>query len=482
MNEGQTYARAPNGEAAALADRIRELELEVAGLRAGRDILPRNVPGTEVLEALEDGFAMFDAAWRFTYVNGSAERLLGRTGESLLGRVFWQEYPALLGTESELVARRVMTDRTPGDTETYYAPLNGWFEGRFFPAPDGGVFVLFRNITERKLAEQASKASEQRWHSLADAMPQFVWVSPTYGEAEFINHYWFEYTGLAEGDVNLASWTRVIHHEDMPSIAAMWQRAVNTGTDSTFEYRVKRASDGMWRWHLGFHNPVRDRRGEIVNWVGVAFDIHDRKLAEQALRNNEERQRLAVDAGAVGLWDWDIQTGQVDWSDRVYEFHGLSRETFGGTIEDFALRVHPADAERVRNAIAATLADDTPYDLTFRMVRPDGEVRWLTTRAQVIRDAQGKALRMVGATLDVTETKHAQQDLTAAKDALQSLIEHAPDGVFVADAAGRYVNVNSAACALLGYTYAELLGMSVSDLIRPEDRERQAQLITLEGR
>src|SRR3954452_2548583 len=185
MNEGQTYARAPNGEAAALADRIRELELEVAGLRAGRDILPRNVPGTEVLEALEDGFAMFDAAWRFTYVNGSAERRLGRTGESLLGRVFWQEYPALLGTESELVARRVMTDRTPGDTESYYAPLNGWFEGRFFPAPDGGVFVLFRNITERKLAEQASKASEQRWHSLADAMPQFVWVSPTYGEAEF---------------------------------------------------------------------------------------------------------------------------------------------------------------------------------------------------------------------------------------------------------------------------------------------------------
>src|SRR4051794_13093321 len=101
MNEGQTYARAPHGEAGALQCRVSELETEVAKLRAERGVLAHSVPSDEVLEALEDGFAMFDFGWRFTSVNGSAERLLGRTSESLLGRVFWHEYAALVGTESE---------------------------------------------------------------------------------------------------------------------------------------------------------------------------------------------------------------------------------------------------------------------------------------------------------------------------------------------------------------------------------------------
>jgi PAS domain S-box-containing protein len=191
----------------------------------------------------------------------------------------------------------------------------------------------------------------------------------------------------------------------------------------------------------------------------------------------EERQRRALDAGAVGLWDWDIPNDRVLWSERVYEFHGLTPQTFGGTSGDFQRLIHPDDATRVGQAIAAAVEQGQPYELEFRVVNPDGKVRWLSTKAEVLRDAQGRALRMLGATQDITTARQAQQELNAAILALESLIEHAPDGVFVADCDGRYINVNPAACALLGYTRAELLSMSVRDLIRPGDRDRQAQLI-----
>jgi len=194
-------------------------------------------------------------------------------------------------------------------------------------------------------------------------------------------------------------------------------------------------------------------------------------------RTMEERQRLAIDAGAIGLWDWDISNDRVIWSERVYEFHGLTPETFGGTSSDFQRLIHPDDAQRVATAIQSAVEGSQPYDLEFRVVNPDGRIRWLATKAQVVRDSRGRASRLLGATQDITAARHAQHELNVVTDALQSLIEYAPDGVFVADSRGKYVNVNSAACALLGYTRQELLSMSVGDLIRPEDGARQAQLI-----
>src|SRR5439155_26414987 len=124
---------------------------------------------------------------------------------------------------------------------------------------------------------------------------------------------------------------------------------------------------------------------------------------------SEERLRLALDAGQCGVWDWDVVTDRVTWSDRIYEFHGVEPGAFAGHVSDFERLVHPDDGARVREGIRRALHEGEPYSQEFRAIRPGGEVRWLSTKGRVIRDGSGRPVRMLGATIDVTERRAAEE-------------------------------------------------------------------------
>ena len=159
----------------------------------------------------------------------------------------------------------------------------------------------------------------------------------------------------------------------------------------------------------------------------TAGKLADAGLVEQyarsqaALQASEERLRLAMEAADLGTWDWDIANDRVSWSDAVYRLHGVTRDGFGGGVADFAAIVHDDDRPRVQQQIEAALADDTPYATEFRVVWPDGTIRWLSTRAHLVRDAAGAPKRMVGATYDVTE----RVQLLAAERAARAEAESA---------------------------------------------------------
>jgi PAS domain S-box-containing protein len=126
--------------------------------------------------------------------------------------------------------------------------------------------------------------------------------------------------------------------------------------------------------------------------------------SEAALQLSQRRLRLAMAAGDLGTWDWDIASDRIAWSDGVYRLHGVAPEAFGGSVADFARIVHEDDRAHVQQQIERSLAEDVPYAVEFRVVWPrDGSIHWLATRAQVERDGSGTPLRMAGATYDVTE-------------------------------------------------------------------------------
>jgi len=136
-----------------------------------------------------------------------------------------------------------------------------------------------------------------------------------------------------------------------------------------------------------------------------------RKSAEDEIRSSEERLKLALDAGQIGVWDWDIVQDRIEWSDLVYDIHGVERGMFRGGVENFAQLIHPEDQERIIASIRVALEQGAPYDVEFRVVHPNGQTHWVATTALVLRNEEGKPIRMLGATTDITARKQAEEEL-----------------------------------------------------------------------
>ena len=131
--------------------------------------------------------------------------------------------------------------------------------------------------------------------------------------------------------------------------------------------------------------------------------LEQHRHAEAALRSSEQLLRMAVEAGQVGIWDWDIVNDRITWSERVYQMHELNPAGDIGGLEGFRSRIHRDDLEKVRDGVASALAGGPPYSAELRVVLPGGRTRWISTNSHLVRDADDRPLRMVGASIDVTE-------------------------------------------------------------------------------
>ncbi len=158
--------------------------------------------------------------------------------------------------------------------------------------------------------------------------------------------------------------------------------------------------------------------GAINMVAGSTRDITERKRIELALKESEhklhdqeERLRLALNAGNCGTWDWDVATNRVTWSERVYDLHGIKPGEFNGAVEDFTKLIHPDDVHRVAETIQACLTKGGDYAVEFRVPHLNGDIRWLSTNGRVIRDGEGRPIRMVGTTWDTTDRKETEKNL-----------------------------------------------------------------------
>lgn len=156
-------------------------------------------------------------------------------------------------------------------------------------------------------------------------------------------------------------------------------------------------------------SPVKDRNGHIIGASKIARDITKQKNAERALRENEERLRLALDAGKIGVWDWNVEHNTLIWTDNVYLIHGVTKK-FKVTVENFIDLIHPEDKQKVGQAIDKTLKKGVKFNIDFRIVTPKKQVRWVTTRAIVLYNDNDQPSRLLGATSDITERKQMEQD------------------------------------------------------------------------
>jgi PAS domain S-box-containing protein len=179
---------------------------------------------------------------------------------------------------------------------------------------------------------------------------------------------------------------------------------------------VTSSGGGRVLWSQGYFSPVRDAAGTITHVVLTHVDLTERKEFEEALSTNEERLRLAQRAAGIGTFDWHIPTGRVLWTEEEEQLFGLEPGSFEGTIEGWGARVVPEDRERMQRDMGGVMErGEREMDFSFRIVRPDGEVRWVEGSAEFFYAEDGTPLRMVGVNIDVTERVRLDESERAAR-------------------------------------------------------------------
>ena len=157
----------------------------------------------------------------------------------------------------------------------------------------GHTTLIADRETAARIDPQKARAAEPGYREVAEAMPQQVWMARPDGELDYVNKRVTDYFTRAGEDILVSGWLEVVHPDDRERVIERWLAALRTGAPYAVEFRLQRASDGAYRWHLGLAEPVRDKTGAIVHWVGTNTDIHDRKQAEQtAHAASEARSRF----------------------------------------------------------------------------------------------------------------------------------------------------------------------------------------------
>jgi PAS domain S-box-containing protein len=228
--------------------------------------------------------------------------------------------------------------------------------------------------------------------------------------------------------------------------------------------------------------PIRTADGQMAGVVMVFRDIAEQRRAERervTLLENEraarkytetatEQLQLALEAGHMGIWQYSLGSGTVEWSPGLEAIHGYPPGGFPGTFEAFGEEIHPADRELVLGAIGAAVEQRRDHHVEYRIVRSDGAVRWVEGRGQLFCDERGQPERMVGVCLDVTDRKHAEERFRLT-------VEAAPAAMIMVDSQGTIVLVNALTERLLGYVRDELVGQPIEQLVPSRFRGRHAE-------
>lgn len=222
---------------------------------------------------------------------------------------------------------------------------------------------------------------------------------------------------------------------------------------------------------------------ELATQMGIALrqaelyqqsqaELAERNRVEADLRESEARLRSALEASRMGTWDWNIETGLVQWSDNLEAMFGLEPGAFDGSFAMFTRFLHPDDHDRVLATVDQAIATGEDYNTEFRVVCPDGTVRWALSQGKVFYDQNGQPVRMVGNDIDITERKQAEIALRESEQRYATLSQISPVGIFRTDVHGDCLYANARWCELTGLSLEVAQGKGWVSALHPDDRDR----------
>ncbi|MDP6708056.1 MAG: PAS-domain containing protein, partial [Alphaproteobacteria bacterium] len=311
------------------------------------------------------------------------------------------------------------------------------------PMPDGGLMLSYRDVTDTRRAEQALKKSEERHALVGEAATEGFYDWDIARNKLFVSPRLNRMFGFEVDELDSETWYGRVHAEDKETYRQSLVRLFKQQSErQNIEYRIlNKAGDYFWVQDNGA--AVRDAEGRAVRLVGAITDISERKQADAALRESEQRYELSMAAANEGIYDWHIDTGEVYYSPRVLASLGVSEAQMQAP-QDWLERIHPDDRPEFESRLGTHFKGETErFEIEVRYRRGDGSWGWARQHGLALRDEEGRAYRMAGSTGDITEEKRLAEALEATRRQLFEAVEAISEGFVLYDADDRMVLCNS---------------------------------------
>ena len=275
----------------------------------------------------------------------------------------------------------------------------------------------------------------------------------------------------------------LIPEDDAVPIMKLKQEVLSSG--KSIEQIVRFTTHDKPSYFNTFLEPIFNENGNVSGLSGTSTDITADVLAGEALRKSEERYSLAQRAGNIGSWDWDMKTGNLEWSEQIEPIFGFKTGEFNRTYDSFLQSVHPDDRQSVIDSVNASINDNAEYNIEHRITWPNGTVRWVMETGDIYRNQKGQAIRMLGIVQDITTRKNAENELKKYKEQLEELVKkrtadlenyrilfsHINDLAYICDANGKYMYLNNTFEKLTNRKVEEFIGKSFEPLFKEESLE-----------
>jgi PAS domain S-box-containing protein len=289
------------------------------------------------------------------------------------------------------------------------------------------------DVTPRKLGEEALSESEERFRIVADAAPVLIWMSGVDKLCTFFNKPWLEFTGRSLEEEMGNGWVEGVHPDDLQKCLTIYTEAFDARKAFVMQYRLRR-NDGEYRWISDNGVPRYDVQRNFAGYIGSCLDVTELINKEQALREFEERVVLAAEAAHLGVWEMDTATSEIWMSDgarTLFQFNSETRLDHAA-VQD---RVHPEERALRDSVVKGAIETRSQYEIEYRVLLPDGTLRWIGSRGRCVTGENGTGARLIGVSIDITPRKFAEAEALRHREELGHLSRVAAMGELTASIA-----------------------------------------------
>lgn len=408
----------------------------------------------DLISAIFSGFRnpviVKDEQSRFVHVNAAACDLLGHSAEELSGRTDHDFLPKeeadkivaidceILKTGVEQIFEEVITP-PEGGTRTLVTHKHSVT----FPGLEGRKYLIavITDVTELREAERILRESEEHYRSLIELHPQVPWVANAEGEIIEVGPTWVQLSGTSPESAFGHGWGNSVHPDDLGTVLQQWQRSVASGAPFDVECRI-RVADDSYRWVRNRAAARQDVQGKTIRWYGLLEDVHERKTAEEALRESETRFRLIADSVPVMIWLTD-ESGKTTYLNRNWlETTGQSEQQALG--HGWLDAIHLEDREAVLRSFTEASTSRTRSRVEYRLRREDGSWAWVIDIGEPRLSSNGALMGFAGSVLDISDRKASEAALEESEAFIRSIFDSSPDCVRLLDLEGEPLLMNKA--------------------------------------